>query len=138
MVSVSEKEGKYLVAQGAYWLSGDLRYRDTEAMTEACSGFLDLIYEASGAERQNRARHMPQAESLLCALLKASETPTRTLVIGRNRNEYVGNGRLSYAVTVKLFARTIEKLGWMNACRNIFGAWKRLEGCDVLRRRSIG
>ena len=117
MVSVSEKEKKYLIAQGAYWLSGDLRYRDAEAITEACSSFLDLIYKASGAQRQNRIRHMPQAESFLCALLKASETPTKTLVIGRNQNEYVGTGRLSYAVTVALFARTIESLGWIERLR---------------------
>jgi hypothetical protein len=120
MPSISEKERKFLIAQGAYWLSGDLRYRDAEAITEACSSFLDLIYKASGAQRQNRIRHMPQAESFLCALLKASETPTKTLVIGRNQNEYVGTGRLSYAVTVKLFARTIEELGWIERLRGYF------------------
>ena len=78
---------------------------------------------------------MPQAGSFLCALLKAAETPTKALVIGRNQNEYVGTGRLTYAVTVMLFALTIEKLGWTERLRGYFPELgKGSKDRDVLRR----
>jgi len=112
---------KYCAMQSAYWLDGSLRYADVDALRSFSEPLLEAIYEASGLQRKRKQLHLPQLETLLLALLRASSTPFETVAIPLGRDEYSGIPDLSYRVLVKFLIPYFEQVNLLEKHVGYFG-----------------
>ena len=112
---------KYHAMQSAYWLDGSLRYADVDALRSVSEPLLEAIYDASGLQRKRKQLHLPQLETLLLALLRASSTPFETVAIPLGRDEYSWIPDLSYRVLVKFLIPYVEQAGYLEKHVGYYG-----------------
>lgn len=112
---------KYCAMQSAYWLDGSLRYADVDALRSVSEPLLEAIYDASGLQRKRKQLHLPQLETLLLALLRASSTPFETVAIPLGRDEYSRIPDISFRVLVKFLIPYFEQVNFLEKHLGYFG-----------------